>query len=132
MAHKIKPDTVRRGPGPCIVEYRCVIYLRLLRLPSHWRATRTRAKHRDWGSMPAVRPTIGSVWARAKSPWMASLALSAALVLLTVALDLIHGTYRHSVGDRIFGDVAIWLVGACVVRGVIFVLAMLDGRRRPL
>lgn len=59
---------------------------------------------------------------RAKSPWVVSLALSAAFVLLTVVLDLIHGTYRHSVGDRIVGDVFIWLVGACIVRLVIFVV----------
>jgi hypothetical protein len=62
---------------------------------------------------------------------MASLALSAAFVLLTVTLNLIHGTYRHSVGDRIFGNFVIWLVGACVVRLVIVVGGMLDRRGKP-
>jgi hypothetical protein len=62
---------------------------------------------------------------------MASLALSAALVLLTVVVDLIHGTYRHSVDDRIYGDVVIWLMGACVVRLVMFVVGRFDRRRKP-
>jgi hypothetical protein len=52
-------------------------------------------------------------------------------VLLTVTLNLIHGTYRHSVGDRIFGNFVIWLVGACVVRLVIVVGGMLDRRGKP-
>jgi hypothetical protein len=57
---------------------------------------------------------------------MASLALSAAFVLFTVVVNLIHGTYRHSVGDRIYGDVVIWLIGVCVVRLVIFIVGMSD------
>jgi hypothetical protein len=72
------------------------------------------------------------MWEKAKSPWMASLALSAAFVLLTVVLDLTRGTYRHSVGDRIFADVVIWLIGACIVRLAMFVVGMLDRRRKPL
>jgi hypothetical protein len=72
------------------------------------------------------------MWEKAKSPWMASLVLSAGFVLLLVVLDLIRGTYRHSVGDRIFGDVVIWLIGACVVRLVMFVMGTLDRRRKPL
>jgi hypothetical protein len=72
------------------------------------------------------------MWEKVKSPWLTSLALSAAFVLLTVVLDLTHGTYRHSVGDRIYGDVVIWLVGACLVRLVIFVAGMFDRRRKPL
>jgi hypothetical protein len=80
----------------------------------------------------AVRSTIGSMWEKARSPWMASLALSAAFVLLTVVLDLVHGTYRHSVGDRIYGDIVVWLIGACVVRLVMFVVGMFDRRRKPL
>jgi hypothetical protein len=81
--------------------------------------------------MMAVRSTIESMWEKAKSPWMASLTLSAAFVLLTVVVDLIHGTFRHSVGDRIYGDVVIWLIGACVVRLVMFVVGMFDGRCKP-
>ena len=72
------------------------------------------------------------MWEKAKSPWMASLALSGALVLLTVALNLIHGTYRHSVGDRMGGNVVIWLVGACIVRLVMFVVGMFGRRHKPL
>jgi hypothetical protein len=68
----------------------------------------------------------------AKSPWMASLALSTAFVLLTVILDLIHGTYRHSLGARIAGDVVIWIVVACVVRLAMFVAGAFDGRHKPL
>jgi hypothetical protein len=70
------------------------------------------------------------MWERAKSPWIASLALSAALLLVTVVLDLIHGTYRHSVGERISGDVVVWLVGACIVRLAIFVVGKLDRRHK--
>jgi hypothetical protein len=66
------------------------------------------------------------MWGKAKSPWVASLALSAAFVLFTVTANLIHGTYRHSVGDRIYGDVGLWLIGACVVRLVIFVVGKFD------
>jgi len=79
----------------------------------------------------AVRSTIGSMWEKANSPWMASLALSAGFVLLTVVLALIHEAYCHSVGDRIYGDVVIWLIGACVVRLVMFVVGMFDRRRKP-
>jgi hypothetical protein len=59
------------------------------------------------------------------------LALSAAFVLFTVVANLIHGTYRHSVAERIFGDVGIWLIGACVVRLVIFAVGKFDGPRNP-
>jgi hypothetical protein len=84
VAHKIKPDTVRRGPGPCIVEHRCVIYLRLLRLPSHWRATRTHATHRDLAACRLYALRSGASGRERSPTWMASLALSAALVLPTV------------------------------------------------
>lgn len=73
---------------------------------------------------------IRSVRTPAKSPWLASLVISATLVLVTVGLNLARGTYRHSVGDRIYGDVVVWLLGACIVRVVIFVMSRLSGMRK--
>ncbi len=52
-------------------------------------------------------------------------------MLVTVGLNLARGTYRHSVGDRIYGDVVVWLLGACIVRVVIFVMSRLSGMRNP-
>jgi hypothetical protein len=72
------------------------------------------------------------LWERVKAPWMVSLALSGAFVLLTVVLNLVHGTYRHSVGGRIYGDLVIWLAGACVVRLVMFIAGRFDRRRKHL
>ena len=71
-------------------------------------------------------------WEKATVPWMASSTVSAAFALLTVILDLIHETYRHSIGDRIYGDIVIWLVGACVVRLMIFVVGRVDRRHKSL